>query len=302
MQAVAFGECMIELARGPGGVARVGFAGDTANTAVYLSRLGVRTAYLTALGRDDWSADMRAFLAREGIDTGLVLTHPSRAPGLYAISTDTKGERSFTYWRDQSAARAIFECPEADVALASAARSGLLYLSGISLAIVEPAQRRRVTSLVREVRAAGGLVAFDPNYRGRLWPSVEDFKAAVLDITPALNMALPSFDDEAAVWGDDTPEATAARWSALGVPEIVVKHGTSGALTAHGWVPAALVADAADTTGAGDSFNAGYLARRLAGDGPAQAARFAVRLAAEVVRHPGAIIPLSAMPSQEPQS
>lgn len=299
MQAVAFGECMIELARDGQGT-RIGFAGDTANTATYLARLGVRTAYMTAVGADAWSADMKANWAGEGIALSMVLTHPTRAPGLYAISVNATGERSFTYWRDQSAARAFFQCPGVDEALRRAASTGLFYLTGISLAILSPSERRRIVALACEARAAGKQVVFDPNYRPRLWPSVEGFKASVLELAPALTMALPSFDDEANGWGDASPEATLARWQGLGVGEVVVKHGALGALTVDGWAPARTVHDVLDTTGAGDSFNAGYLARRLAGDGPLAAAGFAARLAAEVVRHPGAIIPKSAMPALEP--
>jgi 2-dehydro-3-deoxygluconokinase len=290
---VCFGECMIELSRAADGAAKVGFAGDTLNTAIYLSRLGVPTRYMTALGHDAWSEDMRHQWADEGIDTSLVLTHPTRAPGLYAISTDPAGERSFTYWRDQSAARAIFECQGVEEAMSSAAQTGLLYISGISLAILTPSDRRRITHLARSVRQAGGVVAFDPNYRARLWPSPEAFKAAILDLVPSISCALPSFDDEAAVWGDPSPEATLARWTGpdMGVSDVVVKHGAHGALTRDGWVVARTVDKPVDTTGAGDSFNAGYLARRLAGDSPVMAAQFGAELAAQVVCHPGAIMP-----------
>lgn len=294
---VAFGECMIELARGADGIARVGFGGDTLNTAIYLARLGVPTAYLTAVGTDAWSTELISNWAREGIDTKLVATHPSRAPGLYAISTDAMGERSFTYWRDQSAARAFFETDIADRMLEQASQARLLYLSGITLAIFNAGEQQRVLQLARDVRANGGQVAFDPNWRPRLWQDVEAFRNAVSALAPTVSIALPGHDDEAAVWGDATPEATRDRWLGLGAGEVVVKSGADGALVASQWVAAPVVDRPLDTTGAGDSFNAGYLALRLAGAAPDAAAAFGAWLAAEVVCYPGAIMPREAMPN-----
>lgn len=293
---------MIELSRTAEGTPSVGFAGDTLNTAVYLRRLGLPTAYMTALGKDAWSNDMRAAWARESIDTSLVLTHPNRAPGLYAISTDSRGERSFTYWRDQSAAREFFQCEGAQAACAVAGHAKLFYLSGISLAILPPSDRRALSKIGQTVRRGGGIVAFDPNYRARLWPDPEACKLAILNLLPNITYAMPSFDDEATLWGDTTPEETYARWKALGVPDVVVKNGANGAFTSEGWVPALPIADPSDTTGAGDSFNAGWLFRRLVGDRPTDAAKFAARLAGRVVRYPGAIIPVEAMLNDEATS
>jgi 2-dehydro-3-deoxygluconokinase len=287
---VCFGECMIELSRDSNGVARVSFGGDTLNTAVYLARLGVATSYMTAIGVDAWSASLRADWVHEGLDTRCVTTHPSKAPGLYAISTDAAGERSFTYWREQSAARAFFETVGASKALVSAAQADLLYLSGITLALFTMDERAQILELCHTVRANGGRVAFDPNFRPQLWESKEAFQDAVRLIAPALSITLPSFDDEAAVWGDQSPEETAARWTSLGVAEVVVKNGIAGALTSSGVVCGPIVTAPVDTTGAGDSFNAGYLGALLAGSSTAVAALAGANLAATVIQYPGAII------------
>lgn len=293
---VCFGECMVELSRLADGSARVAYGGDTLNTAVYLARLGQPVTYMTALGRDPWSAEMLAGWASEGIDLSCVLMHPDRLPGLYAITTRPDGERSFGYWRDQSAARAFFAIEGADAVMDRAAQADLLYLSGITLALFAQEGLDRVLELARRVRARGGGLAFDPNYRARLWPSPDKARSAFEAIAPFVTVALPSFEDEFALWGDETCEAAWARWSGHGVGEVVVKHGRSGALTSQGWVTGQVVARPLDTTGAGDSFNAGYLAARRRGHNAGRAAALGARLAAEVIRHRGALIPKRSMP------
>lgn len=295
IQAVTFGEGMIELSRRADRSAQIGFGGDTLNSAVYLARLGVDVGFMTAVGVDPWSEELVAAWRDEGVKCPLVLRHPSRLPGVYAISLDDSGERSFSYWRSQSAARVFFECPGAEEAVRSAAKAKLLLLSAISLAVLEGDGRSRALELVKSVRKHGGKVAFDPNYRSRLWPSVTAYRHAVQEIAPHVDIALPSFDDEAAVWEDPSAEHSLARWQAYGVPEVVVKNGVRGALTGLGLAPAEVVAKVADTTGAGDSFNAGYLARRLAGEDVLQAAAFGAQVAACVVQHSGAIAPRAAL-------
>lgn len=301
MPVVAVGECMIELSRTDDGAGwQLRHGGDTLNVATYLARLGQPVAYLTALGDDPWSRAMRAAWVSEGIDTTLVLTN-TRLPGLYAIETDAHGERAFHYWREQSAARALFDCVGIDAALATASRAGLLYLSGITLSLFEAADCARLVTLCVAVRARGGRVAFDPNYRTRGWPSVATARAAIATIAPHVDIVLPTFADEALLWGDATPADTLARWTGFGAREIAIKTGADGAFVGDGGsliaVPARVDPAPRDTTGAGDSFNAAYLAGRLGGADPQTAARLGNRLAGEVVRHSGAIIAASAMPA-----
>lgn len=298
--AVAVGECMLELSGTGDRTWRLGAAGDTYNTGVYLARLGVPTAYLTALGADPFSAGMRDTWASEGLDTSLVLTDPDRLPGLYAIRTDDAGERSFFYWREQSAARRLFGLPGVDEALTSAAQAKLLYLSGITLSLFDKSGLARLADLCASVRAQGGDVAFDPNYRPRGWSGPSAARAAIAEIAPFVTIALPTFEDEAALHGDAQPEATVERWRNLGAREVVAKLGPAGCLIADADSQKRITTQATtavDTTGAGDSFNAGYLAARRAGRPQAEAASFGNRLAGEVVRHRGAIMPRENMPT-----
>ena len=106
--AVSIGEVMIELKREPDGRFALAFGGDSFNTAVYLARCGIDTAYVTALGDDRWSDEVVALAEAEGIETSAILRVPGRLPGLYLIETDAAGERTFFYWRETSPARNLF--------------------------------------------------------------------------------------------------------------------------------------------------------------------------------------------------
>jgi 2-dehydro-3-deoxygluconokinase len=293
---VAIGECMIELSGGMGGAARLAFGGDTLNTAIYVARLGQPTAYVTALGRDPYSEHMVAAWTAEGIDVSAVVRSPTHLPGLYAITTDAGGERSFHYWRAQSAARALFSLEGAEAALERARDAACLYLSGITLSLYDRAGQARLFALARSVRERGGIVAFDPNYRPRGWADAPTAKAAFDAMAGIATLALPTHSDEIMLHPGETPSGTLARWRAAGVGEVVVKLGAEGALVGDGALVPTMPVTPRDTTGAGDSFNAGYLAARLAGETPIEAARAGHRLAGAVVMHPGAVIPREAMP------
>lgn len=283
------GEAMLELS-GTGDDWRLGFGGDTLNTAVHLARSGHHTAYMTALGSDPFSAQLRARWQAEGIDTRLVLTHPERRAGLYAISTDDEGERSFTYWRETSAARAMFELEAADEAMGQAETADLLYFSLISLAILPIQGRGKLLDLAKRVRARGGLVAFDGNYRPLLWESQEAARGWHDAAVSLADIGLPTLEDEAALGGTQTAGAVVQHWQRLGCGEVIVKLGADGCLLPGGDlcpVPAAL--RPLDTSGAGDAFSAGYLAARLNGIPDMAAARAAHALAGWCVMRRGAI-------------
>ncbi|GAA0869156.1 sugar kinase [Brevundimonas basaltis] len=296
---VSFGECMLELSRQADGSARLAFGGDTLNTALYMARLGADVAYATALGPDPWSDELRAAWSAEGIDLDLALTDPDRVPGLYAIRTDDAGERTFTYWRETSAARNFFALRDSARAAEAMKRADLFYLSGITLSLFDDAGRATIHAIARAVRARGGKVAFDPNYRPRNWPSHSAAREAVAAFLPLVDWALPTFEDEQALMGDATPADTDARWRAAGASLVIVKQGPDGALASDGG-PARLVETApiqpVDTTGAGDSFNAACLHALMSGADLVAAVEAGHRLARQVIQHRGAIIPVDRMP------
>lgn len=286
---------MIELSGEDGASWQMGFAGDTFNTAWCLRALQhpeVPVDFVTAFGDDDFSARQRAFFEQNRIGTASSPTFAGSRPGLYAITLDG-AERSFTYWRSDSAARRLAE-NETALAVSLADRS-MIYLSGITLAILEQPDRRRLMRALESARGNGTLIAFDPNYRPRLWPSRTEAQQAIAAILDVTDIALPTFPDEADLHGDRTPAETITRLADAGIAEIVVKDGTEPALVRHGdeitSVPAVRVDNPVDTTGAGDSFSGAYLAARCLGDDPAPAAGKAHRVAAAVVQVFGALAP-----------
>lgn len=300
----AVGECMAELrlragAGGHAGAAldaAIGFGGDTLNFAIYMARQGVAVDYVTALGDDPLSDWMLAAWRKERVGCDFVRRQTGAATGLYLINVDAAGERSFHYWRAGSpASRLLDDAARAQRLFAALAEHAWLYLSGITLAIYTPQARARLLDCAAAYRRAGGKVAFDGNFRPRLWPDAAAAKAAYERMYRLTDLVLSTFDDEQQLFGDATVDAAAERLRAWGVPEVVLKRGASGCTVATGAtrldVPAVPVARVVDTTAAGDSFNAGYLAARMASGSVAAAAARGAKIAAKVVQHPGAIIP-----------
>ena len=293
----SIGECMIELSQAGGGLLARGFGGDTLNTAVYLARLGVAVDYVTALGDDPWSEEMLAAWRAEGVGTGLVVRLAGRLPGLYLISTDADGQRRFSYWRDSAPARLLFELPQTPEICAALARYDLIYLSGITLSLYGEAGRGRLLEALDGARACGSRVAFDTNFRTRGWPDRVVAKAAYRAALRRADIVLASSEDlEGLFGGDGEGELPTHRGVevVLKLPQPAVRITCGGR---EQMVTAEAARDVVDTTAAGDSFAAAYLAGRLSGAEPESAAGLGHRLAGAVVRHRGAIIPRSAMPA-----
>ncbi|SDG85887.1 sugar kinase [Pelagibacterium luteolum] len=294
-RAVSIGEAMIEMSGGNERNYRLGFAGDTLNTAYYLrALLGAdwTVDYITALGDDDYSRQMSAFIAGTGIGTSHIRTIPGKRPGLYMIHQHD-GDRHFTYWRDSSAAKLLAD--DEDALTAAIADADLIYFSGITLAILAPAARETLLTVIAARRDAGAAVAFDPNIRPALWPGRETVAEALSAAARVATFVLPTHGDEVPYFGDADDGVTARRYRDAGAREAIVKNGADPALvvTADGeWrVSAQKVANVVDATGAGDSFNAGYLAARLAGQAPEAAAKAGHATASVVIGHHGALVP-----------
>lgn len=293
---IVFGECMVELYQLVENVYHQNFAGDVFNTAVYLKRMNpaVQVDFFTAVGTDLISDKLLAAVEAEKLGSSLMLRSKTARPGLYMINTDCFGERSFVYWRDSSAAKQTIALYQQQLTLGKLSSSDWFYFSGISLAILPEADRETLFGLLAELKAAGVKVAFDPNYRPALWRSVDDCKAAFVRAYALSVLALPGLDDHKVLFNAQSIDDVVAQLAELGVAEIVVKNGKDGATVRTSvdsfHMPAVTVKKVVDTTAAGDSFNGGYLAARLAGKDAKAAARLAAALAAFVVEHTGAIV------------
>jgi len=293
---ICVGEVMVELSRGNDGRYGMGFGGDTFNTAVYLARAGIPAAYATAMGDDPYSDGLMALATAEGVNGDLIRRMRGRMPGLYLIETDAKGERQFYYWRETSPARDLFELPDWAAVAEALLSARLVYFSGVTLSLYSNTGIGRFLAALELARRQGVKVAFDGNFRPRGWKGdVARARTVFAEALKRVDIALPTFDDEATLWGDTNPEATVERLQAFGIGEIVVKNGSSTALVAdkdgREHVPVPEVVEPIDTTAAGDSFNAAYLAARLNGENPLAAAGAAHGLAGQVIRHRGAIMP-----------
>lgn len=298
MQILIVGEAMLEY-RAPSSAVALPYGGDTLNTAIHLSRMGARVQYLTALGTDRMSDSLARAWSSEGIDTRFVLKHPLRQPGIYAIQNDASGERSFLYWREQSAAREMFSLPDIDAALDAIHGCDLLYFSLITLAILPLPARERLLQAATVMRARGGRFAFDGNYRPALWPLSGAAEEWSMRAAALADFGLPTADDETLMTGQACDAATVARrWQGAGTREVAVKTGLSGCLLATSAyqtiVPPPRAVSVLDSSGAGDAFNAGYLKARMDGIEPTEAAVRGHELAGWVIARAGAIPPRDA--------
>ena len=293
---------MLELNGTAFGAMQQSYGGDTFNTAVYLSRCGggaIKTWYATALGDDALSLELEHRWAQDGLALDLVRHIPGRMPGLYQIQVDAQGERRFSFWRDNSAAKAYFDVAETPLE-ARSDQWDAFYFSGISLAILPADGQNRLLAFAQALRNRGATVVFDNNYRPSLWPDIGVARDCFSRALAVADTALITADDHLALFGFASLERAVAAAQELNVFEVVIKRGAAPTLVRSGsgpWhsVPTQTVVNVVDTTAAGDSFAAGYLSRRLRGSTPEDATQFGNCLAARVIAHRGAIIPLDAM-------
>ena len=291
---ISIGECMAELQLARDGLYSLGFGGDTLNTAWYVKALTVpdevAVEYLTSVGEDQLSQDLLAFLKSHKIGTRFVREVSGRNLGLYLITLQGS-ERSFTYWRNASAARLLAE--DEGHLRSALSQADVIYFSGVTLAILEPDHRQIFLNVMGEMKQHGAMIAFDSNVRRKLWPSDPAMKEAMIAGYRVATLALPTFDDDCSLFGDATPAHCAKRIAGYGVNEVIVKDGSRPCLVSVNGsmsiVPPGPVEKIVDTTGAGDSFNAGYLAARMSGKEPLPAAKLAHRVAGRVIGSRGAL-------------
>lgn len=293
-QLLAIGEAMIELAPDNSGLLRQGFAGDTFNAAYYARKAlpaSWQVNYFTLLGQDAMSDAMLGFMAEKQIGTDHIGRHASRMPGLYMVHLN-HGERSFSYWRSQSAARLLAENRPALRKAIEA--SDIIVFSGITLAILEGNGADNLLDILQELRDTDKIIAFDPNIRPRLWADHDHMRAQLIRGAKASNMVLPSFDDEASHFGDLTVADTIRRYQSYGLQRIIVKNGADEIAVSFDdqsfSVKTVAVAQIIDTTGAGDSFNGSFLGHFARTNDVVASVQFAAETAARTIQHYGALV------------
>jgi len=269
---VCLGETMVVLVPAEPGPAHAvrqwtrAIGGAESNVACHLARLGVTSAWVSAVGADAFGRAVLDEVGGAGVDVGAVHVDPDRPTGLYVKEADASGS-PVRYYRQGSAASAMGPGTLARLDLAGVR---LVHVSGITAALSDTC-----LALLREVLTAprtGHLVSFDLNWRPALW---RDRDPAVLrDLANAADVVLAGADEAEAVWGTGDPHEL--RELLPDPASIVVKQGERGATLVEGDVHTyqpALRVDVVEPVGAGDAFAAGYLAAHLAGNPPARRLR-----------------------------
>lgn len=296
---VLFGECMLELKQNDASSMRHAFAGDALNSAVYLKRQfsEIDASFMSALGDDSISHQMLERFAQEGLDNRFVYADKSKAPGIYLVQTDDQGERSFVYWRENSAARVVMQFVDQDV-ISQLSEVDLFFFSGISLAVLIPEQRSIFWDMLKQLKQAGVQIVFDPNYRARLWQSEEEAKSEFEQAFVLSDMLLPGIEDFSLLYQLESVKDILDFCQPYQIDEIVIKNGPESVFIAKdGQVQEVAIQPATtvvDTTSAGDSFNGVYLGARMTGQTPQRAVELASAAASCVIQHPGAIAPAEA--------
>ncbi|MCM2680741.1 sugar kinase [Echinimonas agarilytica] len=290
------GECMVELSRQADGSFNQSYAGDVYNTAVYLKRsfADLSVNLFSVIGRDALSKNMLAAFEKESIGTELIQTSTDKLPGLYMIALDDQGERSFSYWRSDSAARQVMQFLNPEL-VGWLCMGDVFFFSGISLAMIDPNDRDTFWQLLRKLSDSGVQIAFDPNYRPRMWSDKAEAKTQFELAFGMSNMVLPGVDDFDQLYGIKDISEIHQFCSTFNIDELIIKSGSKSvfSFTQNECLEIQItpVAHAVDTTSAGDSFNGVYLGARMEGISIQQSIELASAAAAEVIQYRGAIIP-----------
>jgi len=241
---------------------RLSFSGDALNAAVAAAAAGARVGLLTRLGTDELATRLVEYLAAQGVDTALVRREDGQT-GAYVLGADPDGTRDFVYLRASSAATRLSPSDVEDTRLRE---TGAVLLSGITCAL-SASCLAAVVHAAQVVRAGGGLVVYDPNFRRRL-TTREAARAALAAVAPHASVVVPSAPgDTLALLDAEAPAAAAVACRSLGAAAAAVTCGADGVLVDAGdgqvAVPAVPPPRVVDSTGAGDAF-AGTLTARLA--------------------------------------
>ncbi|MGX9461266.1 sugar kinase [Shewanella sp. A14] len=302
LKIAVIGECMIELKGQIFGDMQQHFGGDVMNTAIYLKKLAANNmdvSFVSSMGTDTLSIALIQRWLSHGILVDKVLLNPHKNAGLYLIQNTTDGERTFQYWRNDSAAKYMVQHQQFATVIDDLAEFDAIYLSGISLAILPSEDAQFLLSQLKKLTQSGVKLIFDSNYRATLWSSRQECQQRMKIVLAMSSLALVTFEDEQRLWGDNSLSLARQRLHQQGASQLVIKDGANGCHISHknssGIIetqhyPTEQVPHVVDTTAAGDSFNAGFLCYWLQGEPLANCALAGNYTAAQVIAQAGAIV------------
>ena len=278
---------------------KINFGGDTYNSAVYFSRLTnnkTNTFYSTALGKDNFSKKMISRFKNENIKCDYIRTDGENPPGLYSIEINEKGERSFSYWRDQSPSKYIFLGSKGKKLIKDINNADIFYYTGISAGILDEKQRKDLIN----IGSSAIICGFDFNYRSQLHYNNKVSQLLFNEINNRVDIHFVSFDDARELFNIKSPleifEIINEKKNLILIRyknSIIFKNKQQEIKTVtvpHGEV--------VDTTAAGDAFNGSFLAIMNNNKNVPVEENILIShsVTREVIKHRGAIISKNKMP------
>ena len=294
------GEAMLELVKTSANMLAKSYAGDVYNTSVYMKRAypALSASFLSAVGQDLISQEFVQKAKDEKVNTQIIGVSQQHHLGTYMVVNDDTGERSFIYWRSDSAAKSMMSTLSSEQKAFIQAEFGqqsVVFFSGITIAILHPSERKQFWDLLDQLQQAGALIVFDPNYRPALWENPSIAKQEIEKAFALSDWLMPGVDDFKSLYGMTTVNECIDFCQQFNFTELVLKQGEKSVhvVNSNGHFEFAIVksTNVVDTTSAGDAFNGIYLGARLENSSPELATKLANYAASKVIETPGAIMP-----------
>ncbi len=288
---LAIGESLIELSTRESLTFAESFnkyyGGDVLNTAIAAARMGSKVGYITRVGNDYFKDFLMDSWQSENLDISNVKIVDSYN-GVYIISRQPDGKKEIMFYRKKSAATMLSteDIPEGVIE-----KSSIVYVTGITQSLSNSARNavKKACSVAGEKEC---LLAYDPNFTDRIW-SVEEAREAMEEIIEYIDiMILSNIHDAEKLIGISSPDKIIKHFWDRGVSMVAVKMGKSGCVIGYnGEITSIPYKDVVvvDTTGAGDTFNGGFLHGISKGYTPFESAKLASIVASEQTKGLGAI-------------
>ncbi|HDM8223267.1 TPA: aminoimidazole riboside kinase [Vibrio campbellii] len=231
--------------------------GAPANVAVAISRLGGNSAFFGRVGQDPLGRFMKATLAQEQVNTDYMLLDEAQRTSTVIVDLDDSGERSFTFMVKPSADQFLIPADIPEFAQGE-------WLHVCSIALANEPSRSSTLKAMQDIKAAGGFVSFDPNLREEVWANPEELKPVVRQAIELADVVKFSDDELLFLTDTDSLETGLEAIKAFNNTLVLITQGAKGALVVFKGGQELIAGQAVkpvDTTGAGDAFVGGLLAR-----------------------------------------